>query len=280
MSKIKQFFGKLGFDGWANAIIGIVAIAFGLLDFIPQLKLDQNTILRLILIVSGLLLTGFASQSARRSSEIDDIKKAINLTETRLVYSGKEGTNALREYVTHTKKFILDTTLTAERANIRHPLDAPDSYHNALYQRVRNKEISYRRVEIISTKERLEYAIMRLIIHDGTDYLLRYFGSQSKPLPVLNVMSFDNESILLGGFYTSDAPAETVFMVSIKSSDVSKVIVNYWETLWHAAKPLNEGGRIDWQELKFLATQIGVSELEFTEMIDKWKNESRKRNRK
>lgn len=280
MSKIKQFFGKLGFDGWTNAIIGIVAIAFGLLDFIPQLKLDQNTILRLILIVSGLLLTGYASQSARRSSEIDDIKKAINLTETRLVYSGKEGTNALREYVTHTKKFILDTTLTAERANIRHPLDAPDSYHNALYQRVRNKEISYRRVEIISTKERLEYAIMRLIIHDGTDYLLRYFGSQSKPIPVLNVMSFDNESILLGGFYTSDAPAETVFMVSIKSSDVSKVIANYWETLWHAAKPLNEGGRIDWQELKFLATQIGVSELEFTEMIDKWKNESRKRNRK
>lgn len=280
MSKIKQFFGKLGFDGWTNAIIGIVAIAFGLLDFIPQLKLDQNTILRLILIVSGLLLTGYASQSARRSSEIDDIKKAINLTETRLVYSGKEGTNALREYVTHTKKFILDTTLTAERANIRHPLDAPDSYHNALYQRVRNKEISYRRVEIISTKERLEYAIMRLIIHDGTDYLLRYFGSQSKPIPVLNVMSFDNESILLGGFYTSDAPAETVFMVSIKSSDVSKVIANYWETLWHAAKPLNEGGRIDWQELKFLATQIGVSELEFTEMIDKWKNENRKRNRK
>jgi hypothetical protein len=227
-----------------------------------------------------LLLTGFASQSARRSLEIDDIKKAINVTETKLVYTGKEGTTTLREYVIHAKKFILDTTLTAERANVKHPLDIPDSYHYVLYQRLRNKEISYRRVEIISTKERLEYAIMRLVIHEGTDYLLRYFSSQSKPIPVLNIMSFDNEIILLGGFYTSDAPAETAFMVSIKSQDVSKVIANYWETLWHTAKPLNEGGRIDWQELKSLATQIGVNELEFTEMVDRWKNENRKRNRK
>lgn len=143
-----------------------------------------------------------------------------------------------------------------------------------------SKEITFRKVEIIPNKERLEYVISRLLIFEGMNCLVRYCDSLPKPIPVLNMKSVDNEIFYLGAFYSSDAPAETVSEVAIRGPEMRQLFEAYWNNLWHSATPLNEGKRINWDELKAIAHRVGMSEEEFNSIVSKWTDEVQRRKRR
>lgn len=169
------------------------------------------------------------------------------------------------------KKFILDTTFTAMRSHhITHPKDYPESYEYTIYNRVRNQEIYYRRVEVIYNKERLETLISRLLVHEGFNYLVRYFDPPPKPFPVFNSLSIDNNSIYLGGFYFDDPPIDAKFFVFIENKNFGDFYNSYWNYLWSKAKPLNDGGRINWEEIKIISSRVGMTSDELESISRKW----------
>lgn len=276
MSKIIRILGSLSLDGWTFLLCGIAAVILVVLDFIEIVHFTNEEALRIIIVAIGLILGAIATQSARRTAELKELREALGATTIERIESDAH----VQQSIIHAKKFILDTTLHLPRAKIVHPADDPTNYHYTIFERVKRKEVTYRKVESIPNKERLEYVLSRLIIFDGMDYLVRYYDSSSKPIPVLNIMSIDNESFYLGSFYNSDAPTETSSDVFIKSQTMGRLFESYWNNLWNSAKPLNEARRIDWDELKVIANKVAMSDKEFNSIVNRWKAEVQRRKRR
>ncbi len=87
------------------------------------------------------------------------------------------------------------------------------------------------------------------------------------------MLSIDNEAFYLGGYYSSDAPVETAHTVFVRNAKIGKLLEAYWNNLWQSAKPLNEGKRINWDELNSLAGRVGMDESELKVIVLKWKSE-------
>jgi hypothetical protein len=227
-----------------------------------------------------MILGAIAAQTSRRAAEIKDLQNAVGIASIELVRTGKETQFHVQQRIIQAKRFVLDTTLHRERATLSHPLDERNRYLHTLYERLQKHEISYRKIDGIYSKERLELVILRLLAHQGTDYLVRCYVSRSKPIPVLNMMSIDNEGFYLGAFYSGDAPSETENLTFIQNPQFGNLLEAYWNNLWQSAKPLNEEGRIDWDELKTIAKLFETSEEEFNTLVSKLEDEVQRRKRR
>jgi hypothetical protein len=272
MSRIRLIIRELGIDGWIIGLAAIAAIVIGLWDFVPQPKhMTPDPLLRMILVALGLTMAAIVAQTSRRSLEISELRDAVGVTSVELIRPGKDFQFHAQKSFNLARRFILDTTLHREHATLNHPLDDPADYHHTLYERVQKREVSYRKIESIYNKERLEYVISRLLIYEDMDYIVRCYVSRSKPIPVFNLMSIDNEMFYLGAFYLGDAPAETENIAFISGSKMSRLFEAYWNNLWHSAKPLNEERRINWDELRSIAKLVEMSDDEFNAIVNKWK---------
>jgi hypothetical protein len=274
MIRIKRLFTQLGFDGWAFLLCGAGAVIIAVLDFTQVVRLSNEDTLRIILVAIGLMMSAIVAQAGRRTVELQDLRDSLGTTSVELVYSSSDRWAR----VVQSKKFILDTSLQAHQdAPMTHPADNPNHWFYALYERLRKNEITYRRVEVIANKKRLEGVISRLLIFEGMNYLFRYYDAPSRPMPILNMMSFDNEIFYLGSFYIGDPAADTVRDAVIGGTGMRPLFEAYWNVLWHSATPLNEGKRINWDELKAIAHRVEMSEEEFNSIVSKWKDEVQRR---
>jgi len=279
MIKIKQVLTELGFDGWAFLLCGAGAVVIAVLDFTQVVHLTTEDALRMIIVAIGLMMGAIAAQSGRRTAELQDLRDALGATSVEVVRPELR-TSHIRQNVVRAKHLILDTSLHVLRAKNIHPADNPNHYYYVLYERLKRKEITFRKIDTITSKERLEFVVSSLLVFEGLNYYIRYYDALPKPIPVLNMMSIDNEIFYLGAFYVSDAPADTVGEVVIRSPEMSRLFEAYWNNLWYSATPLNEGKRINWDELKVIAHRVGMSEEEFNSIVSKWKDEVQRRKRR
>ncbi|MEM7132059.1 MAG: hypothetical protein AAF702_37470 [Chloroflexota bacterium] len=276
MKNPRKSLSELDWDGWIILLSGILAIIIALLDFSQVVVLSTSDSLRLIIVALGVMLAAIAAQTSRRAADIRELGDVVGATSTELINSSEFELHVMTKAMT-ARSFILDTSLNAERASLTHPLDRNHHYYNVIFERLRSNEISYRRVETIFNRERLFYVISRLLYHENMDYYVRYYDSPPKAIPVLNMIGIDNDSYYLGKFYTSDAPADKASAIYIRNSDTNNLLSSYWDTLWNLATPLNEGGRIDWDELTAISTRLGVSDDEFDSTVRKLKRDARNR---
>lgn len=281
ISRLRLVLTEIGTEGWIFGLTALAAVIFGLLDFTPVINLTSDPALRMILVALGLVMLSILAQTGRRSIEMKELRDSLGASSVELIGTGDEFRLHAKRQMTKAKKFVLDTTLNAERApTLTHPADNPAHYYHTIWQRVHNREITYRRVEVIFNKERLEYVVSRLLVHEGTDFYIRYYDPPPKAIPILNIMSIDNEEYYLGGFYSGDAPLDAADLAFIRNAQMGKLFERYWDNLWFTAKPLNEGRRINWDELRAISERVKMSNEEFDAMVAKWKSEIQRRNRR
>ena len=273
MSIFKSVVRSLSIDEWILGLSALAAVVIGILDFTPLVDIaDEKVLVRMALIAIGLLMSAVVIQEGKRSAEIKALRDAVGTSSVELL-SGKEFVLRAERSIARARNFVLDTTLSATYAGVtrKHPLSARDTYYYTLYKRLQNKEIVYRRIEVIFNRERLESVIFRLLVYEGMNYYLRYYDPPPEPIPVLNLLSIDHEEFFLGGFSSSD-----VYLggfAFIKSAQMGPFFKAYWDNLWFSAKPLNEAGRIDWDELERIARRIGMNREEFDAMVESIKLE-------
>ncbi len=280
MFKVRRVVSEFGVDGWVLVSTALVAILIGLLDFTPLVNITTDPTLRMILIALGMTMAAIVAQTGRRTAEMKELRDTLGAASIELISSGSDFQNHTKQRIAKATKFVLDTTLNIEEAIIVHPADNPNHYYHTIYERVYKKEITYRRVEVIFNQERLEQVIARLLIHEGQEYFIRYYNPPPKPIPVLNLMSIDNDGFYLGGFYSSDAPNDIVGFVFIRDVQIGRFLEAYWNNLWFSAKPLNERKRINWEELKLIAQRLGMTDEEFASIVSKWRDEVQRRKRR
>jgi len=270
MSNLKRLVGSLGFDGWVLGLTGLAAIVIGILDFTPLVDLTTDPMLRMIVIALGLLMGAVVAQTGRRALEISELREALGLVEVEALEAKRSFPHHLVQSVLQAQKFILDTNLNEEVP--RGPGDPQRQYKQILDEQLRKGNLSFRRVEVIFNKERLEKVIHQLLTHEGQDYFIRHYDPPPRAIPVLHTMSFDDERFYLGGFYPAESPAEER-VIYIRQSGIAQLLRDYWNVLWLRATPLNEGKRINWAELKRIALRVGMTESGFDAMVARLKNE-------
>lgn len=258
----------------------MAAIVIALLDFVQLIHLNTESSLRFIMIATGLILGSLAAQASLRKADLQDLANAVGATRVELIGSGREFQSHVRQNIYDAQQFVLHTMLTAERATIIHPLDNSNDFSSVLFERISRNEISYRRIEVILHRERLEHVLYRLLLYEGMNYLLRYYEAPPKAIPVLNMMSIDNKKFYLGGFYAGDAPIDASNAVCIENKETNRLLEAYWQNLWQSAIPLNEGKRINWIELKRVAQSLGVTSDEFDSLIEKTRQTIQRRSRR
>jgi hypothetical protein len=176
------------------------------------------------------------------------------------------------------KKFILDTNLTEElpRASKVSP---QEEYSRIRDERVLKGEIGFKRVEIIFHKERLESIICRLLMFEGCDFYLRHYDPPPQAIPIIHLMSFDDEHFYIGGFYPLDFPPTEEKAVYIRSPEIGELLREYWQLLWLRATPLNEGGVINWTELERIGSRLGLTNEDFESLVARLKKYNRAKGR-
>jgi hypothetical protein len=268
---------QLGIDDWVLVICGFAAIVFAVLDFAQIIQLTQEAMLTMILTACGMMMGATVAQSIQRNNQVDAVLGSLDTSKTESIDS-TDYNSYIKQNIYKAKRFVADTTLhqVAAPTNFCHPIDVPNHFANALYKRLQKKEITFWCVETIPSKERLEWVIYRLLVFQGLRWYIRYYDSNVKPIPALNIMSFDNEIFIIGSFYGNTIPGEGVTDVSINNPKICYLLTAYWNNLWLNAKPLNEGDRINWDELKAIGVKLGIADIEFDAMINRLKLELQK----
>jgi hypothetical protein len=170
------------------------------------------------------------------------------------------------------KKFVLDMNLIEE---VPRELNTPyKKYRQILEERVSGGELSFKRVEVVYSRERLERIVTRLLKHEGQDCFIRHYEPPIRAIPILQLMSFDDRDFYLGGFHSDISPTEEQVLYC-RHAEITRVLREYWNVLWMKALPLNKGDVIHWKELKRIALRIGMKEAEYEELIAELKSKAR-----
>jgi hypothetical protein len=282
MNSLRKYLHKIGLDGWIFALTGLGAIAFGVLSALGLWPFSQNLSLQIIASAIGVLMLAVVVQTAKRQAEIEELKNALGVTQTRLINRGDEFVEHLTSNARNANHFIYDTHMTDVSPNLSSKTDRfvyngkPSSnygfsgpyanYFKLLYTRVTKREIYFRYVTMIFNLYTLEEVIFKLLLHEGYRYRIRHYEPPPKAIPIVNLMSFDDKEFYYGGFEIRETarPAQVLFTSDPNTAELFK---DYYDTLWNEAISLNEGGVIDWVELKRIGLRLGMADDDFESMV-------------
>lgn len=127
-------------------------------------------------------------------------------------------------------------------------------------------------MEVIFTRERFEKVLRRLLRHEGHDYLIRHYTPPKKAIPIIHMMSFDDDHFYLGGFYPG-GPTTRHVVLRLKHPETKRFFDSYWSELWQGATPLNTIRSIDWDEVSKVAECLGITPNQLDEIKTRLKGE-------
>jgi hypothetical protein len=276
MKALKHTFQNLGIDSWIFALTGLGAIVFSILSFFGKLPFTPEQTTAILVGAIGLLMTAVVTLGARRQTEISELKNALGIAEAQLLNSGREFGQHLASSVVKTKLFVLDSNMTSTIPRLASGQQS--EYKRILSEKVYKQEIAFRLVGIVFHKQDLENKVFKLLLHEGLRYYIRHYEPPSMPIPIINLMSFDDLSFYLGGFDIKGISAEEQVLY-IREQHLNQMLKEYWTVLWDNAIPLNDGGIINWPELKRISLRLNMSEKEFDEMVSKVKEDVQREKR-
>lgn len=272
MLEVKRLVRNLSFDGWLLGFTGLAAVAIGMLDFIGWLQLSTEQLLQMVIVGLGLLMGAVVVQVTRQETSVDRIRTQLGAADIEVLDMKWAFPQHIAQRAREAQKFILDTNLNEEVPRFPRPSSPQAQYRRIRDERVSKDEIGFRRVEVIFRKKHLESVVRRLLTFEGHEFYLRHYDPPPQAIPVLHIMSFDGEHFYLGGFYPTESPTEEQ-AVYIRNMAMNQLLHDYWQMLWLRARPVNEGTVINWVELKRIGKRLGMTDEEFSEMVNRVKGE-------
>ena len=183
------------------------------------------------------------------------------------------GEHAL-ECLNETEGFVYDTRLSQPHAM---PLrmrgrDIHSGFWNAVADRLGKGSIAVRRVEIIYCKDRLKELMRNIIKYEDVEYWVKYYPkTPGKPgvRPAINMMSFDYVHFFIGAYFVSlPPPDQHRQMLWLRGEPFASFLKAYFELLYERAIFLNPSGPDDWQEVRRVAENIGISGEEWEQLLE------------
>lgn len=274
---VRRILSSIGWDGAFWSVCGFVTFAIGILDFLPQFQLTDDPILRLVLSSIGLVLGATVAQTAGRKAEILELRETLGIAESHLLDHTTETPQQLVGQILRARRYVLDSRLNwaTPRYTKSYLSGSHGEYHRFLFHRLTKGEIIFRQVEVIFHRQSLELTIYRLLLHEECKFFVRHYEPPPKAIPAIHVLSFDDETFFLGGFHATEASG-VAQRLQIREPNLARLLTSYWDTLWNTAIPLNEGGIVNWGELKRIGLRVGMTENEFDTMVGEKRAEAQR----
>lgn len=266
MKHIRQYIRNIGIDGWVFGLSGLAAIILSVLNVLGIWPFNTQTTLQILVAAIGALMLAVVTQTTQRTREIEEIKDAIGIADIEAITDGKEFGHYLYRNALKAKRFVSNSLLNSSTPVLSLGYGFTGSqteFHELLYRRVIKGEIVFRHVVIIYHEQMLKDVIFKLLLHEGYKFIIRHYEPPPTPAPVLNIVSFDDEIFYLGGFPSSG----TKRRISVKHIHFADMLQYYWQAHWDRAIPLNEGGIINWEELRRIGLRFGVNQEKFNELV-------------
>lgn len=283
MTSLKQALSKLGIDEWIFGLAGLGALFFSILSVLGVWPFNSDDTLKIIVGAVGAILLAIFAQSTRRHADIENLKRTIGVVESELLDHREEFGHHLALSIGRTMTSATDTSLSSSTPRLvtNHGFSGSQAeYQKILYKRVVNNEISFRLVVVIHHKQKLEDIIFKLLLHEGHRFYIQHYDAPPKAFPLLNLMSFDNETYYVGGYNTESSPEESK-VLKIKEPNTAELLRAYWTSLWQNAIPLNPGSVIDWDELKRISLErFNISPEEFDNLVSEIRKKADAQKRK
>ncbi|MBI4759805.1 MAG: hypothetical protein ACOYYF_04400 [Chloroflexota bacterium] len=262
---MKRILTHLDWGDIGLGIIALIALVLGVLDFTPLVQLTNDPALQMVLSGIGLILGAVVIQSTRRKAEISELRQAVGQAEVVLLNMRTDFPDHIAQHARRARKFILDTNLSNEvpRVGTSSPQDL---YRQIRHDKLIKAQINFLQVVSIFHRGTLESVIEKLIAYKDKEYYVRHYQPPPKAIPILHIMSFDNEHFYVGGFHPAESLGEET-AVYIRHPLVNQLLSEYWNVLWGNAIPLKEGKMIYLDRLWQIAERIGVTRAEFDEMV-------------
>lgn len=275
MNIFKKSFFKLSVESWIFGLTGFFTFLFSIIGFFGLWPFDQIQTIQILLAAIGMLMIEVVALKSQRHSEIKQLKNLLNISDSKFVDAGQDYTQALVLDLFRSKKFVLDTYVnwtkprldgTTYLSGIQH------DFYRVLFERLKKDKLSFRQVHMIYHKEGLVEVIHRLLLYEGKNYFIRHYDPPPISVPLIHIVSFDDESFYLGVGYPRGGPMDNK-VIFIREPKITHLLKNYWHVFWEYAIPLNEGKIINWNELKKIGIRIGIQENEFDSIVEKVKED-------
>ncbi|MCP4349803.1 MAG: hypothetical protein GY795_30345 [Desulfobacterales bacterium] len=274
MNDFKHTIQNISFDNFVLGTIGLTSIIISVLSFIGWINLSTNQLLQMILVGIGLLLSVKITQSFRNANEMKQLCNSLGVSDISILNSKIAFPQSLEQKVFKANRFVLDTSMSYEKVIVGD--DPQRAYKKILDKRLRQKKLSFKCVEIIYNKKRFEKVLLNLLTYEGLEYFIRIYDAPPVAIPILHIMSFDNEHFYVGGFFPAESPTDEFVLYVKNQNEIKYLLCEYWNELWQRAKPLNENNEIDWKELKRIASNCGMDEAEYEKTVSRCKQQAKK----
>ncbi len=274
MNDFKHTIQNISYDNFVLGIIGLTSIVISVLSFIGWINLSTNQLLQMILVGIGLLLSAKISQSFRNANEMKKLCNSLGVSDISILDSKMAFPQSLEQKVFKANRFVLDTSMSYEKVIVGD--DPQRAYKKILDKRLRQKKLSFKCVEIIYNRKRFERVLLNLLIYEDLEYFIRIYDAPPDAIPILHIMSFDNEHFYIGGFFPAESPTDEFVLYVKNQNEIKDLLCEYWNELWQRAKPLNENNEINWKELKRIASNCGMDEAEYEKTVSRCKQQVKK----
>jgi len=88
-------------------------------------------------------------------------------------------------------------------------------------------------------------------------YHLRYYEiNENQGPPRLGFMVIDSEEVILISYRRPILPVDGEFSLAVKHPGIARLFQDYYNTIWHGAKEIKEGDRINWDTIENIRRRL------------------------
>ena len=229
-------------------VMGLAAIVVTVLDYlhiIKDFKPESLTVILLASLVFHLIVSHFVEEDFQTQStrNIEQIKRGLSLGEYRIFKDSVEMEHYLAKRVFEAKNSVCDLSWKS-RISPGFSAGHRQISHSNLDRCISeaSERISYREIFVFSDKRRIE-KMLRRISENKKGYSCSYYEDDSR-IPRLQFVIVDEEEIF---FFASALHSQ---LCAVRSLELCKTFIPYFDEAWSAAKIIKDGPQIRENEVR------------------------------
>lgn len=221
---------------------------------------------RMTISVVGFALIAFGIYLAWRESQSQQESKV----DVKVLKSSEDLYRYVKKRIEQARERVDDLTWGPLTAELTTPADkqALEDYIESIGVACRKGTLSYREVMTFPSMKHIDIRVKRaekMLKQNLFGYHLRYYEYSAKGAPpLLSFLIIDSEEVIFALYRYPYMPVEEELRLAVRNPEIVRLFRDYYNTIWHGAKVLKEGDRIEWKEFADVQKRLGLQTTDAT----------------
>lgn len=227
----------------------LLGAAGGILTSVVSLQIGDPAG-RVIIVLIGFALVAFGAYFAWRESIHFQQDSKVDV---KVLKSAEELYKYVKKRIEQARERVDDLTWGPPIEELTAPADkqAFDEYIETIGMICRRGTIAYREVMSFLPAKYIDVRIKRaekMLKQNLFGYHLRYYEYQAEGIPpLLSFLIVDSDEVIIALYRYPYMPVEGEVRLVVRNPNIVRLFQDYYNTIWHGAKVLKEGDKIEWK---------------------------------